>query len=42
MGVGVGINVGEWGEKVWANTDRGEVGGGGVSSSRFRLRLGRE
>ena len=42
LGVSVRITVGEWGEGVWENADRGENGGRGVNSSRFRLRVGRE
>ena len=41
MGVGVGINVGEWGEGFWANADGGQSGEG-VNSIRFRLQVGRE
>ena len=41
MGVGVGINVGEWREVVWANADGGQ-NGEKVNSIRFRLRVGRE
>ena len=45
MGVGIGINIGEWGAGVWKNADGAKWGGGGggcQNSSRFRLRVGRE
>ena len=41
MGVGVRLNVGEWGKGVWANADERQSGKG-VNSIRFRLQAGRE
>ena len=41
MGVGVGINVGEW-EQGFGQTRMGGQSGKGVNSIRFRLRAGRE
>ena len=37
MVVGVGINVRDWGEGVWANADKGQSGGGGGGLIRVGL-----